>query len=255
METRMTPLKNPLPADFREHLHKTVPEQMTRYSVGRHTIMRWRRMSGVSVHQRAWTDEMLNTLKTLVEDGYSYDAIAKQMNVGRKRVCNAVDRYRLSKGTPQTRRVPTKPVPEDFVQRWTDSPVSWLCKHYGVSTKTIRRWVISKGLKRVQKGANVRAVDFTRQPAEKQKQIPKPGCMTAPVDRGYKEDSAAGEAQRFLQDKGYIPVVRCDAERVAKPGGKFWICGLVKGALTDAQLVARATEIRERDQRLYGRAA
>jgi len=250
----MTPLKNPLPADFREHLHKTVPEQMARYSVGRHTIMRWRRMSGVSVHQRAWTDEMLNTLKELVEDGYSYDAIAKQMNVGRKRVCNAVDRYRLSKGTPQSRRVPAKPVPDDFVQRWSDNPVSWLCKHYGVSTKTVRRWVVSKGLKRVQKGANVRAVDFTRQPASVAPKIPKPGYMTAPVDRGYKEDSAAGEAQRYLQSLGYRPVVRCDAAGVAKQHGALWICGRTVG-LTDRELVAKAGEIRERNFRLYGRAA
>ena len=235
----MTPLKNPLPADFREHLHKTVPEQMARYSVGRHTIMRWRRMSGVSVHQRAWTDDMLNTLKTLVESGHSYDAIAKQMNVGRKRVCNAVDRYRLSKGTPQSRRVPAKPVPDDFVSRWTDNPVSWLCKHYGVSTKTVRRWVVSKGLKRVQKGANVRAVDFTRQAPEKTRAIAKPGYMTAPVDRGYKEDSAAGEAQRVLQRDGWKPVVRCTEQGRQDPKGRFWICGRSVG-ITDAEIIERA---------------
>lgn len=235
----MTPLKNPLPADFREHLHKTVPEQMTRYGVGRHTIMRWRRMSGVSVHQRAWTDEMLNTLKTLVEDGYSYDAIAKQMNVGRKRVCNAVDRYRLSKGTPKSRRVPAKPVPDDFVTMWTDNPVSWLCKHYGVSTKTVRRWVVSKGLKRPQKGANVRAVDFTRQTASAAPKIPKPGYMTAPVDRGYKEDSAAGEAQRVLQRDGWKPVVRCTADGKQDPKGRFWICGRSVG-ISDSELIERA---------------
>lgn len=235
----MTPLKNPLPADFREHLHKTVPEQMAIYGVGRHTIMRWRRMSGVSVHQRAWTDDMLNTLKTLVEDGYSYDAIAKQMNVGRKRVCNAVDRYRLSKGTPQSRRVPAKPAPDDFVNMWTDNPVSWLCKHYGVSTKTVRRWVQVKGLKRAQKGANVRAVDFTRQAPEKTPKIAKPGYMTAPVDRGYKEDSAAGEAQRVLQRDGWKPVVRCTAEGKQDPKGRFWICGR-SVAITDSELIERA---------------
>ena len=234
----MTPLKNPLPADFREHLHKTVPEQMAMYGVGRHTVMRWRRMSGISVHQRAWTDEALVTLKELVESGHSYDAIAKRMNVGRKRVCNAIERYRLSKGKAQPR--PTvRPVPENFVVMWTENPVSWLVKHYGASTKTVRRWVVEKRLKRVQKGANVRAVDFTRQPVETFKAIAKPGYMTAPVDRGYKEDSAAGEAQRVLQRDGWKPVVRCTAEGRQDPKGRYWICGRSVG-ISDSELIERA---------------
>lgn len=234
----MIPLKNPLPADFREHLHKTVPEQMAMYDVGRHTVARWRRLCGISIHQRAWTDEALATLKELVESGYSYDAIAKRMEVGRKRVCNAIEHYKLAKGRPQP-RITMRPVPEDFVALWADNPVSWLVKHYGASTKTIRRWVVSKGLKRPQKGANVRAVDFTRQPAEKPQKIAKPGYMTAPVDRGYKEDSAAGEAQRVLQRDGWKPVVRCTAEGKQDPKGRFWICGRSVG-ISDSELIERA---------------
>lgn len=234
----MTPLKNPLPADFREHLHKTVREQCAVYGVGKHTIARWRRICDAPLYQRAWTDDQMNHLKTLVEAGYSRKAIAKEMSMGLKRISNAVERYKLSKGTNQPR--PTvKPVPEDFVQMWTDNPVSWLVRHYGTSTKTVRRWVISKGLKRVQKGANVRAVDFTRQAPEKTRAIAKPGYMTAPVDRGYKEDSAAGEAQRVLQRDGWKPVVRCTAEGKQDAKGRFWICGR-SVAITDSELIERA---------------
>jgi hypothetical protein len=249
----MTPLKNPLPADFREHLHKTVPEQMDMYGVGRHTIMRWRRLSGVSVHQRAWTDEALATLKELVESGYSYDAIAKRMGLGRKRVCNAVERYRLAKGVSQPRAT-VRPVPDDFVEMWTDNPNSFLVKHYGASTKTIRRWVVEKRLKRPQKGANVRAVDFQRQPAEKPRNYVKDRYKTASVDYAVRDTSPAGEAQSYLQKEGYRPVVRCNADGVPTQGGAFWICGRSKG-LSDDELIRRAYEIRERRVRMMGRAA
>jgi transposase len=243
----MTPLKNPLPADFREHLHKTVPQQSAMYGVGRHTIARWRRLCGISVHQRAWTDADLDTLKTLVEAGHSYDAIAKRMGLGRKRVCNAVERYRLSKGAAQPR--PTvRPVPDDFVDMWTQNPNSALAKHYAASTKTVQRWVREKGLVRTQRGGNVRAVDFTRQPVEKQQKIAKPGYMTAPIDRGYKEDSAAGEAQRVLQRDGWKPVVRCDAAGKVDQKGRFWICGRSVG-ISDAELIERAERAKVR---LYG---
>jgi len=250
----MTPLKNPIPADFREHLHKTVPEQMAMYGIGRHTIMRWRRLCGISVHQRAWTDESLATLKELVEAGYSYDAIAKRMELGRKRVCNAVERYRLSKGVSQPRAT-VRPVPDDFVQMWTDNPVSWLVKHYGASTKTIRRWVVEKKLKRVHKGANVRAVEFTRQAPEKTRVFTKDRYKTAVTDIGGGRDtSPAGEAQSFLQREGYRPVCRCNSEGVPTQGGAFWICGRARG-ITDDELISRADEIRERRERMMGRAA
>jgi len=235
----MTPLKNPLPADFREHLHKTVDQQMAMYGKGRHTICRWRGLCGISAYQRAWTDIELDKLKTLVEDGYSYQAIAKALDCGRKRVENAVHRFKLSKGTPQARRVPMKPIPEDFVERYPTTTLKDLSRHYGVSEKTVRRWVVSKGLKRPQKGANVRAVDFTRQSPEKPQKIAKPGYMTAPVDRGYKEDSAAGEAQRVLQRDGWKPVVRCTQEGRQDPRGRFWICGRSVG-ISDSELIERA---------------
>jgi len=250
----MTPLKNPLPADFRDHLHNTVPAQMEMYGVGRHTIMRWRRMSGVSVHQRAWTEEALATLKLLVEQGHSYDVIAKKMGIGRKRVCNAVDRNRFSKGTPQSRRMPMKPIPDDFVEMWTDNPLSFLAKHYGVSAKTMRRWVAAKGLKRPTKGRNIRTVDFERKAPEKPQKFTRDRYKTAVSDISAGRDtSPEGEAQAFLQKEGYKPVVRCNAERVATQGGKFWLCGNVPGVLTDAQLIERVTEIRERRERMSKR--
>ena len=235
----MTIFKNPLPTDFRDHLHKTVNQQMELYTMGRHTICRWRRLCGIAAYQRGWSDEQREMLKVLVEAGHSYEAIAQRMHLGRKRVENAVHRFKLSKGTPQVRRVPMKPVPEDFVERYPTTPLKALSKHYGVSEKTARRWVQAKGLKRVTKHANVRAVDFTRQSPEKPQKIAKPGYMTAPVDRGYKEDSAAGEAQRVLQRDGWKPVVRCTAEGKQDPRGRFWICGRSVG-ITDAELIERA---------------
>lgn len=250
----MTPLKNPIPADFRDHLHNTVPAQMEMYGVGRHTIMRWRRMSGVSVHQRAWTEEALANLKTLVEQGHSYDVIAKKMGIGRKRVCNAVDRNRFSKGTPQSRRMPMKPIPDDFVEMWTDNPLSFLAKHYGVSAKTMRRWVAAKGLKRPARGQIARAVDFERKAPEKPQKFTRDRYKTAVSDISAGRDtSPEGEAQAFLQKEGYRPVCRCNAERVPTQGGRFWICGNVHGVLTDAQLIERVTEIRERRERMAAR--
>lgn len=248
-----TPLKNPLPADFRDHLHNTVPAQMEMYGVGRHTIMRWRRMSGVSAYKRAWTEEALATLKRLYEQGNSYDVIAKNMGVGRKRVANAVDRYKFNKGVPQSRCVPMKPVPDDFVEMWTDNSLTVLAKHYAVSAKMVSRWVAAKSLKRAARGQIARPVEFVRQAPEPRKVYAKDKYKTIPVDFGVRDDSPAGEAQAFLQKEGYRPVCRCNAEREPAQGGRFWICGNVHGVLTDAELIERVTEIRERRERMARR--
>jgi len=235
----MTPLKNPLPADFREHLHKTVPEQMLMYDVGRHTVMRWRRLCGMSAYELAWRDEDLAILKEMSVAGYPYSAIAAKIGCGIKRVMNATHRYKLGNGVAKPRLYARKPVPDDFVEQWTVNTLAALATLYGTSENTVRRWVREKRLKRPTKHANVRAVDFTRQPAEKPQKIAKPGYMTAPVDRGYKEDSAAGEAQRVLQRDGWKPVVRCDAEGRQDTKGRFWICGRSVG-ITDGELIERA---------------
>lgn len=250
----MTPLKNPLPADFREHLHKTVVQQMEMYGKGRHTICRWRRLCGISAYELAWRDEDLAILKEMSAAGYPYSAIAAKIGCGIKRVMNATHRYKLGNGVAKPRIYLRKPVPDDFVEQWATKTLAALATLYGTSENTVRRWVREKRLKRPTKHANLRAVDFTRQAPERTRAIAKPGYMTAPVDRGYKEDSAAGEAQRYLQSLGYRPVVRCDPAGVAKQHGALWICGRTVG-LTDRELVAKAGEIRERNFRLYGRAA
>lgn len=221
-------------------------------------------------HGKAWPEPERAIVRAALLEGKSAREIGAITGRSPKAVLCGVKRYALGEWLSLKPRA----MPEGFAEDAQIMGLTRLMEKHQCGRANAKQWRADLGIVAVQrkrKPVKLRVVKtrpakpprprkkpretFTRQPASVAPKIPKPGYVTAPVDRGYKEDSAAGEAQRFLQDKGYIPVVRCDAERVAKPGGKFWICGLVKGALTDAQLVARATEIRERDQRLYGRKA
>lgn len=85
--------------------------------------------------------------------------------------------------------------------------------------------------------------------------IPKFGSLTTtPVSAGPKVDPEELQASvKFLVSEGYKPVVRCNADRVFTQGAAFWLCGKVEGVLTDAQLIARADEIRERRERMAAR--
>jgi len=87
--------------------------------------------------------------------------------------------------------------------------------------------------------------------------LPKFGSLAVvPPSAGPKTDPEELQASvSFLQREGYIPVIRCNPERRPDITGRFWICGNVHGVLTDAQLIERVTEIRERRERMMGRAA
>jgi len=87
--------------------------------------------------------------------------------------------------------------------------------------------------------------------------LPKFGSLAiVPPSAGPKTDPEELQASvSFLQREGYIPVIRCNPERRPEIAGRFWICGNVHGVLTDAQLIERVTEIRERRERIMGRAA
>lgn len=87
--------------------------------------------------------------------------------------------------------------------------------------------------------------------------IPKFGSLTTtPVSAGPQTDPEVLQTSvSFLQREGYIPVIRCNPERRPDIAGRFWICGNVHGVLTDAQLIERVTEIRERRERMMNRKA
>jgi|GEM_PF-3555913 len=241
----MTPLPNRLPADFHEHRHKTVAAQMAIYDLGKHTILRWRRESGLNVQERGWSAEELATLKTWSQAGVSIATAAKNMGRGRRSVATAFHRYKLGEWKV-VKRVPVLlPIPDDLTAQYATKTLNQLAKHYGVSVKTVRRWVAAKGLKRERKAANVRPVDFKRQAPEARQRFNKDRFVTAPVDRGYREDSAAGDAQRVLQRDGWRPVVRCDAAGRQTAKGRYWICGRAI-AISDAELIERAERAERR---------
>ena len=208
----------------------------------------------------AWPAEEQTLVRKAVAEGKSSREIAAITGRSAKAVLCGVQRYRLGKWPC----LDDRPMPEGFADDAKVMGITRLMAKHNCGRANVNKWRkeleitgVAKPYKdkpgRVPKLRLVKPPrtpkrprepkqprsDFTRQSAEKTRAIAKPGYMTAPVDRGYKEDSAAGEAQRVLQRDGWKPVVRCTAEGRQDPKGRFWICGR-SVAISDAELIERA---------------
>ena len=206
-------------------------------------------------HGKAWPEPERAIVRDALLEGKSAREIGAITGRSPKAVLCGVQRYALGEWLSLKPRAR----PESFAEDAKVMGLTRLMEKHQCGRANAKQWRADLGIVTVQrkrKPVTLRVVKarpakpprprkeaketFTRQPASKpQKQIAKPGYMAAPVDRGYKEDSAAGEAQRVLQRDGWKPVVRCTAEGKQDPRGRFWICGRSVG-ITDAELIERA---------------
>lgn len=205
-------------------------------------------------HGKAWPEPERAIVRAALLEGKSAREIGAITGRSPKAVLCGVQRYALGEWLSLKPRA----MPKGFAEDAKVMGLRRLMEKHQCGRANAKQWRADLGIVAVQrkrKPVKLRVVKarsakpprprkerketFTRQPAEKTRAIPKPGYMTAPVDRGYKEDSAAGEAQRVLQRDGWKPVVRCTAEGKQDPKGRFWICGRVVG-ITDSELIERA---------------
>lgn len=200
------------------------------------------------------TKGQLVEIERLVALGKSAAEIGEQFGVHKKRIYTAVLRNNLGPWQVSIRpSLPRgkKPMPDWFPEMAARLGNKAIEKEKGVSCATCARWRKENGIP-----VFVQYPDGARY--VRPKAPPKPKMLKAPVliqpqVQTTRAPAELVDAQSFLQREGYKPVVRCNADRVATQGGTFWICGDVEGALTDAQLIARAAGIRERRERMAQR--
>ena len=133
------------------------------------------------------------------------------------------------------------PIPDDFAQQWQTMCQQALAEHFGVSRPLVRRWTRILGLVRPN------TAKVTRYAQDRARAAPK--LMThhkATAVEVWRDNSAAGEAQRILQGDKWV-VYRCDETGRQSQGGKLWRCG--EKIVTDAELIERAGRVSARNQR------
>ena len=216
--------------------------------------LRRRGGDGMTDHGKAWPEPERAIVRTALLEGKSAREIGAITGRSPKAVLCGVQRYALGEWLSLKPRA----MPEGFAEDAKVMGLTRLMEKHQCGRANAKQWRADLGIVAVQrkrKPVKLRVVKtrpakppwprkesketFTRAPIERAPKIAKPGHMTAPVDRGYKEDSAAGEAQRVLQRDGWKPVVRCTQEGRQDAKGRFWICGR-SVAITDAELIERA---------------
>lgn len=220
-----------------------------------------------------WTQEEKDRVREMVAAGHNSEVIAQALGRTRKGIIVSVSRYKLGPW-PSLEK---KDMPEGFAEDAVWMGIRRLSEKYHLGLGSIERFRAELGITKVtrkkkdpserkprapakprtkprpSRAKKVAKEAFVRQAQEPRKTYLKEKYKTAPIDFGTRDTSPAGEAQAYLQREGYRPVARCDENRVATATGKFWICGNVHGVLTDAQLIERVTEIRERRERMAAR--
>lgn len=185
----------------------------------------------------SYTPEMLEVIRKGIASGKTARQVAEALGMRRQLVWQIARRHNLGTWVKDAWKFQ---IPEGFEKFYLSHQVKEAVARYGVSRETIARWAKQKGIARPPRVKKEKpAKPFTID----QHRAFKPASSVV-----HKEDTAAGEAQRYLQTQGYVPVFRSDnLGREPKPRGRFWRCG--RRVLTDAEIVALAGEVRERRER------
>lgn len=184
---------------------------------------------------------ILTAIREGIAAGKNARTVAEDIGLTRKKVLYISERNKLGPWKSATGPVRKHSVPADFAKmlesRGTQEATA---AHYGVSRGTVSKWAGEMGLR--------------KPPPPKKLKEKKPvpfrphRALVGATSVAYREESDAGEAQRYLQTEGYIPVFRSDSlGKEPRPKGQFWRCG--RRVLTDAEIVALAMEVRKRRER------
>jgi len=235
--------ERPMPADFGDHLTKTIAQQMEIFGAGKGAIARWRRECGIKVNQRGWSDADLETIRQGMIAGLNAAQIAESMGNGRGRkgVLNAAKHYALGEWASNKGGRPTDTIPDDFAEKWATMTIRDLMVVYSRSFNTITKWTRKLNLKRPRRAvAKPQTVSFIRQAPSEKRRFVKDRYANAPTNTHQRDMSAAGIAADVLRRDRWA-VYRCNEAGHQSIGGKFWRCGRV--VVTDAELIERAARI------------
>lgn len=182
--------------------------------------------------RKVWTDERIEKVREMAGKGCNSKAIAAELGTSR----HAIQRLCVTRKIPLRKgnavQVPTREEVDALYQGRSILAASVVM---GVADTTFRRWVRYYGLTRPEpvKPAPVEKPSIT---------LVKPmrNACYRPADLPPPETGPAADAARYLRYVGYSNVYRRSA--------KEWWVG--RGPMTEADMIARAEEIKARKERL-----
>lgn len=198
-----------------------------------------------------------------IKAGKTGTEIAKDIGFSKSAVFDAVRKYELG-SWPSTK--PKKVIPPEFAEYALTHSNEDCADRFGCGNELVRQWRREMGIANYQRlysrtlpdnVAKVAAAAGIKQAARhfgvSQRRISaavQPAAAPVEYVPREKDPEELVAAQSYLQRDGYRPVCRCNADGMPTQGGAFWICGRTR-ALTDAELIAKVVEIRERRERLW----
>lgn len=192
------------------------------------------RSEGEVKYQRSkWTAERIVEVRKMVAERKSSSHIAFEFDTTPKRVYDLCHRL----GIPLTKGAPIKSLPnrEKLDAVYQANSIARTAEVFGVSVKTASRWITTHGLKRDEPIEPIRRTVAASPP-----RAPMRNACYRPADLPPPETGPAADAARYLRYVGYANVYR--------RSDKEWWVG--RGPMAEADMIARAEEVRARKERL-----
>lgn len=225
--------KRPMPYDFAvkaREFDRSMSKLVRHYSAGANAVARWMKEAGIptlKVVKRSPPADFALIAPTMVISALVFHYRADDATVKRWVSETGVVPKARGRGGKQP-----KPAPEDFAQIAPTKGIVALAEHYGISHKTIKRWINETG---------IQAKPCNRGPVTaKAKQniariLPRQIVQTR-TSTIYDDAADTLRRERF-------PVNRCNERGGFDPKGKFWRVGW--SVLTNDELLDRAARYRK----------
>lgn len=183
------------------------------------------------VKSRKWSEESIEKIRALAEEGKSGIEIAKIMGVSTSSLYDLFYKHRISTHKPQT----PPPPRDEFAEIWLASTGVATAQHFKVTEKLVTRWARYYGLKRPPREKKPRI-----RPSQAKRKFGvtyTPTPVTTPTETGPLADAA-----RYLRQQGYANVYR--------RGRDEWQVG--GRVMREQDMLARVDEMKARRARMIG---
>lgn len=194
------------------------------------------------------TDEQVRQIDVLREAGVPRKTICLATGASQSQYDRLLEKGRVSRSRGQT---PRRAIPDDFAVMWQTMGLEALAAHYRCCKDITSRWAKELGLVRKPGSLHPHAWKARIAPTPRPKppvRMPNNRYLTAARPFSSKaEMTAAGRAADFLRPM-YVPVYRCNEDGKPEASGRLWRCG--KRVFSDTEIIARADEIRARQERM-----
>lgn len=229
------PELRPIPADFAEMAYKferSTSRLQGHYTAGQATVARWMKEAGIPMlgsNKRPVPNDFAEVAPTMLQS-----KLAKHYRTSE----SAVKRWIEETGVTPLKGHPCKykaaPCPSDFAEVAPTMGIVALSKHYGISHKTIKRWLQETGTQPKRYDPSENRPRSRKSVATVRHILPREIVKTR--TRTIYEDAADTlRRERF-------PVNRCNEKGGFDPKGKFWRVGW--SVLTGDELLERAARYR-----------